>query len=199
VRLPWSDQLAIGWAGGRRPHDDLLPMAEAWSRVARRVPHVVFVVVGDDRSLLSQHVPADRLHRVTWLNHVPHYPMAMQVDIGCCPLADNDFNRMKTPIKCWEFALGGGAVVASPTLYSQDVSDGFTGRLAVTTDDWEAAIMDLVEHRERREAYQQALSARVERFHALDTELWRWPATWRSIVHGKQAGRGDVAITAPGP
>jgi hypothetical protein len=186
VRVPWSDRVTIGWAGGRRPHDDLLPMAEAWSRVARRVPHAFFLVVGDDRHLLSQYVSSDHLHRVSWVRHVPHYPMAMQVDIGCCPLANNAFNQMKTPIKSWEFALGGGAVVASPTLYGQDVADGFTGRLAVTADDWEAALMDLIEHPDRRATYQQALAARVERLHALDTELWRWPATWRAIVEGKR-------------
>jgi hypothetical protein len=44
-------------------------------------------------------------------------PLAHMVDIGCCAVADTPFSRAKTPIKAWEYAAAGAAVVATPALY----------------------------------------------------------------------------------
>ena len=39
------------------------------------------------------------------------YPRALRnIDIGCASVADNHFNRCKTPIKLWEFTLGGAVI-----------------------------------------------------------------------------------------
>ncbi len=187
-RPPWSQYVTIGWSGGRRPERDILPMAEAWGRIARRFPHVRFVTaspvvpdafyrfVMDDRQII----------RLPWLSW-HDYPVAMQVDIGCCAVADTLFSRCKTPIKCWEYAVAGAAVVATPTLYGDCIQDNLTGRLAETADEWEEALFDLVSYEHQRRRLSLNLLEHVEDHHGLDTQLMTWPAAYANIVESRQA------------
>ena len=118
----------IGWAGGNRPDADLEQMAQAWGRIAAAHPEVTFAVVGHQPPVISQHVPPERLLKVPWL-HPEDYPKGLVgIDIGCCPLDDHPFNRCKSPIKAWEYALGGAAVVASPTVYGKVLRSTSSGR-----------------------------------------------------------------------
>lgn len=87
--------LTIGWAGARRQEADLLPVAEAWGRVAKRAPHVRFVVQGFASQALAAAVPPDRLFPIPWMD-LSAYPIGLiNVDIGCCSVADTRFNRNK--------------------------------------------------------------------------------------------------------
>lgn len=94
-RPEWSEHLTIGWTGWRRPDADLVPMAEAWARIAKRYPEVRFVVGGHQPDILyAQDIPLDRF---IWLpiTGIDGYPRMMQVDIGCCAVADSPFSRCK--------------------------------------------------------------------------------------------------------
>lgn len=188
ARSLWHGQVTIGWSGGRRPAADFAAMAEAWGRVAHQRSDVRFIVTGDPaaRRAAAAQVPADRVHHIEWA-HTQDYPMAHQVDIGCCSVEGTPFDLCKTPIKAWEYALSGAAVVATPALYSQDVADGFTGRLAQSADEWESALLALVDDAEQRRHLNANLAARVEQLHSLDGQLQKWPAAWRSIVASRKA------------
>ena len=191
ARSLWSGPVTVGWAGGRRPPSDFRELAEAWRRVAARRPDVRFVVVGDDSvGPLVRELPASQVERVGF-GDVQDSPMAYQVDIGCCSVEDEPFNRCKTPIKAWEYALGGAAVVATPALYRQDVADGFTGRLAQTADEWEAVLVELIDNAEQRRHLNANLVARVEQLHGLDGQLGHLPRAWYSIV---EARNGKMAM-----
>lgn len=187
-RPPWArdGRLTIGWCGGRRPEVDITPMAIAWGRIARRFPDVRFVVAAPMiPDCIYREVEDDRqIIRYGWLPW-EECPVLYQVSVGCCAVADTPFSRCKTPIKAWEYAIGGAAVVATPLLYGDDVDGRITGLRAETPDDWEAALVDLVTSRQRRMLMQQALMHRVERYHNLDTELHRWPAALAQIVEAR--------------
>lgn len=199
ARAPWADHLTIGWAGGRRPEADVAPMAEAWGRVARRYPDVRFV-------LASSLIPdvfyreiddLDRIVMVPWTSW-HDYPVIYQTDIGCAAVADTPFSRAKTPIKSWEFALGGAAVVATPTLYGACVGRG-GGFLVETADEWEDRLSLLVENEPLRRAMNADLVRHVEQTHALDTNVTRWPDALARIVahkegtHARQEEEGQEA------
>jgi glycosyltransferase involved in cell wall biosynthesis len=176
----------IGWAGGGRPDADLEQMGEAWRRIARRHPAVTFVVLGAKDDVLARYVPADRLVRLPWVN-VLEYPLGLvDLDIGCCPLEDQPFNRCKSPIKAWEYALMGAAVVASPAVYSRVIRDGENGLLPATAEGWEWALSQLLEDDERRRAYQAALERDVRTRWSLEANLWRWPAAWNRLWRGER-------------
>jgi glycosyltransferase involved in cell wall biosynthesis len=174
----------IGWAGGNRPDTDLGQMAEAWGRIARRFPDVTFVVVGHQPPVLKEHVPEDRIKRTEWLP-TSEYPKALVgLDIGCCPLEDTPFNRSKTPIKAWEYALSGAAVVASRTVYEKVLDDGLTGYLAETADEWEETLDTLLEFGAQRSRMAGRLRTDVLTRWSLAKHYWRWPLAWHRLVGG---------------
>lgn len=172
----------VGWAGGNRPDADLKEMAVAWGRIAERYPQVTFIVFGHQPWVISEHVPEPRLKRLPWRSQFD-YPLGLVgIDVGCCPLEARHFNTCKTPIKAWEYALSGAAVVASPTVYGQCVEDGRSGYLATTADEWEAALSVLVENPHARRGLAAGLEADVLEKWSLKRNYWRWPAAWRRLA-----------------
>lgn len=174
--------LTIGWAGGNRPDSDVEVMAQAWSRIAARYPHVTFVVQGHHARAIYDAVPNERIAMLDWMP-IDSYPAGMvNIDIGCCPLGDTQFNRAKTYIKAMEYAASGAAVVASPTVYSQLLEHGVDGYIARTVDDWEAALAELVEDYTRRRQVAKVLLHKVRQYHSLESNAWRWVEAWDEIV-----------------
>lgn len=173
--------VTIGWAGSVRPADDLAPMLEAWERIARRYSHVRFVVstFGQTRFLFRSVE-----HKTTFVDWRAwdDYPMAYQVDIGCCAVADTPFNRAKTPIKAWEYAAAGAAVVATPTLYGDCCVWTGSGLVAELADEWESALVHFIEMPDSRVSAARCLAQHVEYGHALDRCVERWTDAYATIL-----------------
>jgi glycosyltransferase involved in cell wall biosynthesis len=181
--------LTLGWAGGARYPDDLEPLAEAWHNIALRYPHVSFVVQGYMAEPLVDSVPSERLHRMPWLP-LAEYPRALRnIDIGCASVADKHFNRCKTPIKAWEYTLAGAAIVVSPTLYGDVVSDGHDGLIAETAAEWESALTRLIESAELRRRLWRNQRRRVATEHSLERNVLEWPRAWQDIISHFEAKR----------
>jgi glycosyltransferase involved in cell wall biosynthesis len=174
--------VTVGWAGGNRPDADLEEMAVAWGRIARRYPEVMFVVFGHQPPVISRHVPDERVIRISWLP-MQEYPRGMVgIDVGCCPLAETPFNRSKTPIKAWELALSGAAVVASPTVYGKVIADEGNGFLAANADAWESCLEYLVGRPAWRGLAAENLKRDVLERWSLKANYWRWPAAWHRLM-----------------
>lgn len=179
--------LTIGWAGGRRLDTDLVPMAAAWGRIARRYPHVAFKVAGYLAERLIAAVPSVRLVTEPWRS-LDTYPLSYaHVNIGCCPLANTAWNATKSACKAFEWAAVGAAVVASPTVYGDVLRDGQDGLIAETADDWEAALARLIEAADLRRQLAACWARRVRTRHSLSANIWRWPAAWRGLLADYQA------------
>jgi len=185
ARPEWHGKhLTIGWAGGRRPDADLEPMAVAWGRIARRYPAVRFVVAGWQPDCIYCEVDdLDRIVRVPWRD-LEDWPTVMQVDIGCTPLAETPFNRCKSPIKLWEYGLAGAAVVASPTVYMDEVAHGASAFLAETADDWESMLALLIQDEWLRKNSAAVLRSHIAEHHTLADSLGRWTTAYREIAAG---------------
>jgi glycosyltransferase involved in cell wall biosynthesis len=181
-RAPWADQLTIGWAGGRRPEADVAPMAKAWGRLARRYPHVRFVLASPlIPDVFYRELPdLDRVTTLGW-REWDEYPPLYQVDIGCCSVAPSPFSLAKTPIKAWEYALAGAAVVASPALYGDCVAAG-RGFIAQTADEWADRLELLIGNADFRQRSAARLAEHVEQSHALDVCAHRWTDAIGEIV-----------------
>lgn len=174
--------LTIGWAGGARPDHDVEQMAIAWGRIAAAFPNVTFVIQGHQAKTIYDHVPRDRIAALDWLP-ITEYPAGMvNIDIGCCPLSDTPFNRAKTYIKAMEYAAGGSAVVASPTVYHQIIEHEYDGYICRTADEWEAALIELVSSANQRKRLAQRLLHKVQTEHSLELNAWRWPVAWADII-----------------
>ncbi len=187
----------IGWAGGNRPDRDAEQLAIAWGRLAEQFPDVTFVVAGYPLPVLINAVPMQRLVYLPMLPLPIYACNYAEIDIACCPLADEPFNRAKSPIKAMEFAASGAVVVASPTVYGDFIRDGEDGFLASTADEWEAALSKLIRQRLRRQAAALLLRNRVEREHTLAENVENWPAAWSEILAHFDAAR-DTEVVAFG-
>lgn len=182
ARAPWADHLTIGWAGWRRPDGDLEPMAVAWGRIAQRHPDIRFVVAGHQADVIyRQPIDLDRIIRLP-IAPLDQYPAMYSVTIGCAAVAPTSFSLCKSPIKAWEFAIAGAAVVATPTLYGSVVTDGVDGMLAESVEDWERCLSWLIEMAEHRRQFVRNQQRRVVLDHSLVTQLHRWADAYSSIV-----------------
>lgn len=185
----------IGWAGGRRPDRDVEQMAVAWGRIAVRYPEVRFVVQGHLPAEIERQVPDGRLTYLHWAP-LETYPAGLkQVDIGCAAVEPTAFNRCKSPIKAFEYAVAGAAVVGSSTVYGTLLTDGETGYLADSVDDWERALAALVERPAHRAIVARRLQRHVVRHCSLAENLWRWPDAWSEIA-AAAAARRSALVTA---
>lgn len=189
--------LTIGWAGGNRPDSDVEMMALAWKEIARRYPHVTFVIQGHHAKTFYEHVPNERIAMLDWMP-IHSYPAGMKnIDIGCCPLGNTPFNRAKTYIKAMEYAAGGAAVVASPTVYGQIIAHGVDGYIAETVDEWTEYLSRLVEDYGHRKAMSKKLLAKVRREHTLEQNAWRWVEAWTDLVQQARARQRAPRILIP--
>ena len=180
----------IGWAGGRRPDRDAEPMGEAWVRVAKRHPAARFVVAGWQPAIYGK-LPEHQLVLSPWLPVLEYPKNYIGVDIGCCPLSEEPFNRCKSNIKALEWAASGAAVVASPTVYGSLIDHGKTGLIATTADEWEAAIEFLLDRPRKRRQMARRLLRVVERDWALEAHAHEWISAWSDIVMDTRQRLGE--------
>jgi len=186
--------ITIGWAGGKRPDRDLSIVAEAWGRIATRYPSVTFVCAGYAPPVLVEAVPDSRLVVIPWLP-LERYPEAIrELDIACCSVSDEPFNRAKSVIKAYEAAVCGAAVVATPALYGSLIVHGVNGYVAETVDDWTGALADLIERPSIRSMVARRLLRHVEKHCSLSENLWRWPSAWSTIAEDARVRRGSVVL-----
>jgi glycosyltransferase involved in cell wall biosynthesis len=88
-----------------------------------------------------------------WFDDISDYAASLyDADVGLCPLLDTAFNRHKSAVKAYEYALAGCAVVGSPLLYGELLN----GRGAIVSEhptSWLIGIGMLLANRDlRREA-----------------------------------------------
>lgn len=168
-----DDKVYIGWAGGRRPESDLVHMAKAWRRIHETYDNVWFVVAGWQPDIIDRNIDLNRKIRIPWVS-LDDWPRSMQVDIGCCPLAETKFNEGKSPIKFFEYTLAGAATVVSPTIYEHTVVDRVDSLVAYGQDSWYLHLSMLIEHKSSRDRMQVVAEYGVRKHHSLETSLEGW-------------------------
>lgn len=174
--------LTIGWVGAKRQDADLVAMAEGWRRVAARFPHVKFVVQGYAPEVLTKAVPFGRLVVLAWAD-LEDYPAGLvNVDIGCCTVADTPFNLCKTPIKALEYGASGAAVVATSALYGDVIKHNDTGLIADTAEAWYAGLAHLVADADHRQVLAGRLRRRIMADWSLEHGAERWLDAWDELL-----------------
>lgn len=186
--------LTVGWAGGNRPDSDIEDMANAWRILAEKYPQVTFVIMGHFPKIFYEKVPEKRIAQIDWMP-IDTYPIGMlNIDIGCCPLSNNTFNRAKTYIKAMEYAASGAAVVASPTVYGQLIEHGVDGYIAHDVDEWVEYLSALIEDYSHRHEMSKALLAKVRKHHSLEANAWRWVHAWTELVNEYKRKQSHILI-----
>ncbi|MDT0164738.1 glycosyltransferase [Actinotalea sp. AC32] len=149
MRAPREDgPPRIGYFSGTNTHDaDWAVIEPAVVRVLAERPEVELWLGGMLTTGPALEPYADRVRRLPMLPWTELPARLRQVDVNLAPLVlDNRFNEAKSAIKWLEAALVGTPTVASPTQpFREAITDGETGVLAATEDEWAEGIGRLLD------------------------------------------------------
>ena len=140
---------------------------------ALKTKHKEFI--GDDRYYNGKFVPYDVYTKVLHAS-----------DISLLPLRDTEFNRMKSDLKFIESAGHGAAVLASPTVYSGTIRDGFTGFLYRSPREFAERLKLLVEDRALRLGLAEAAYRYVKRERLLSQHYGERLAWYEELLARKE-------------
>ena len=189
--------LVLGYMGGQTHQPDLAEITGALLRVLDRHKSTVRLQFwgGPPPEVLLGHP------QVAWTAlDVPGYAafaaffQAQQFDVALAPLRDRPFNRCKSHIKFLEYsALGVPGVYSRLAPYAGIVTHGANGLLAATPEDWEAALVALIESPALRDRLAHAAQATVADGWRLSARAGEWQALYSRFV---EPGRPPALLAA---
>lgn len=155
-----GDYTIIGWQGSQTHDVDFKEAIPAIQQLLDEYPKLLVRFFGSIPLTIQGKIHPTRFQ---WVRGVPfdRYPFTlvhMNFDIGIAPIVDNIFNRSKSNLKWLEYASRRIPCVASRVYpYATSITHGVTGYLAGSTEEWYAALRQLLESPKlRRQIGQQA-------------------------------------------
>jgi glycosyltransferase involved in cell wall biosynthesis len=128
--------VTIGWAGSDTHRGDFEHARKPLKRWFARNPAVGFQTMGVPYGWLVGRPGREKLWTPVW-DGPNAYMRELDWQIGLAPLANNQFNRCKSPLKALEYAARGIVVVASDVEpYRGFVRHGQTGFLVQRDHEW---------------------------------------------------------------
>jgi glycosyltransferase involved in cell wall biosynthesis len=111
-------------------------------------------------------------------------------DIFVAPLAENPFNRCKSPIKFFEYsALGAPGVYSRIEPYAGVITHGQNGLLAGSLAEWRASLIQLIEDEALRARLAAQAQATIKENWLLSQHAHRWQAAFQRAGEIALAGR----------
>lgn len=149
-----SRVITIGYMGGETHKYDLEVITPALLKILERYSGKVRLAVmgGKPPQTLLEHecvewVPINQLNYAKFAESFSK----QEWDIFISPLRDDAFNRAKSSLKFLEYSIHGlPGVFSKLTPYVGIVDDNRNGRLAGDLGEWEACLVELIEHPELR-------------------------------------------------
>jgi glycosyltransferase involved in cell wall biosynthesis len=130
--------VTVGWLGSPSTSAYLRSALPAFERVNGDRLRARLVLVGADRSIDAPFVE----HR-PWSLERERSDLA-SFDIGIMPVVDDDWGRGKCGYKILQYFSAGVPAIASPVGVNPSLVGNERGLLAVSVDDWERALEELV-------------------------------------------------------
>jgi glycosyltransferase involved in cell wall biosynthesis len=174
------DGARVGWTASSSHYRDLYENARGMRRFFLSHPEVEFHTLGVDyRGLLDLPTP---VQHTGWLPIDRYYP-AIAFDVGVCPLAVNDFNQAKSPLKALEYAARGiPAVATAGTAYDGFIKHDETGLLVHDQDDWLRHLHELVSQPELRAEMGQRAKLAAS-FWTIQENAALWEQAYEKLLH----------------
>lgn len=184
-----SEYVRIGWAGSITHLNDLAFIEEPIKRICNDYPQVQLVFVGDTRVSKMFDGCRKEIHAGVPYEAWPNKLAGLRLDIGLAPLVHNEFNKCKSRIKYFEYAVNKIPGVYSPTVYNAHGGfDGFFGLIAPDKDRWYACIRNYIVSPELRidiatRAYSNVVGGSKTKAHShlLEKHIDDWIAAYRSL------------------
>lgn len=181
-------EVRIGWQGGASHYEDLYIVRDAIKLVLEKNPSFKFIYFGDMRfEGMFKEINPNQIEFHSWINHsaYPYKLATLNLDIGLCPLEDNQFNRNKSSIKWMEYsALGIATIATNIPPYSIDITNDETGLLVDNnTEFWFDNIQRLgLDYKLRTKLSKQA-NDQVLTHHNIKTKAHLWIEAYSKLMN----------------
>jgi glycosyltransferase involved in cell wall biosynthesis len=179
---PAREGVTIGWAGGVGHIASLARWEPAVRAVMRARPQTRFVSIGHGAA--ANYIEEFGTERAIGLppGQIEVYPAAMTLfDVAIAPSAENNLFRGKSDLRWLEASALSLPLVAHPEVYS-DIEDGVTGVHARTPAEVEAALLDLVDDRAKRERIGAQAYEYVSEHRRIEVAAERWASVLREVA-----------------
>ena len=178
--------LTIGYMGGYSHKPDLECIAPVMRELIERYPDRIrfqFWGIEPPEEVRAYAQVAYTLAYSDSYKDFAAYFQAQSADIFIAPLADNLFNRCKSPVKFFEYgALGAPGVYSNLETYSGIVEHGRNGLLASSPDEWRECIIQLIEQEEMRYEMARNAQATIRADWLLSQNAYRWGDAYRGVA-----------------
>ncbi len=189
-------EIRIGWQGGASHYEDLYMIVPAIKKILEKYDNVKFIFLGDSRFHgLFKGIPQERLEWHNWVKHEA-YPLkliTLNLDIGLCPLIDNEFNRNKSAIKFFEYSAVKIPTIASDIPpYSPVMTHGKDG-LLIDDNNWFEAMEELILDADKRKRLAGNAYDNVFENHNADKKAHLWRDAFEGLLKKDVASLLEVA------
>lgn len=178
-------EIRIGWQGGVSHYEDLYMIAPAIKQILTKYDNTKFIFFGDVRFYgIFKDVPKGRIEYHPWVRYVayPYKLVTLNLDIGLCPLVDNEFNRNKSAIKYFEYSTIKIPTIASDIPpYSPMITNEENG-LLIPNDKWFEAIERLIKDKTLRDNLAKKALANVYWNHSADKFAHLWLNAYEKLL-----------------
>jgi hypothetical protein len=162
-----NGRIRIGVVGSKHHQGDFEILRNIVGPVSEKHESISWVMYGDGAQRLADRIPPSRCQYVPPDYHYEGHPARLsrlRLDIGLCPLFDDEFNRCKSDIKYLEFAfLGICGIYSRLPPYVPSVSHRVTGLLCEWSEPaWLQAIEELAADDGLRAALSQRAYASIQ-------------------------------------
>lgn len=186
-------EFRIGWQGGASHYEDLYMIKDAIAEVLHKHDNIKFIYFGDMRFQgLFDSSPQDQIEWHPWVAHstYPYKLALMNLDVGLCPLVDNQFNRNKSAIKWMEYSLFNIATVASNIPPYKGVLTNNQDSLLVeeSKEAWVDAILSLYSNKSQMNRLASNAEANVRANHNIETKAHLWVDAYSKLLKPELAG-----------
>jgi glycosyltransferase involved in cell wall biosynthesis len=185
-----NKEIKIGYFGGDTHQQDLLILKKPIKNLKKKGLNFQFEVLGtykekdlkkyDLESVVNiiEH-PTDDNTKGRFLNFEDFMKLLKKIainwDIGLCPLLENEFNSGKSELKYIEYtSLGIPSILSNVEPYKSIITDGYNGFLASTPEQWEKKLEKLITNKQLREEILKNAILDVEENYSLKNTVMQW-------------------------
>ena len=174
-------KLIIGWSGGRMHMDDMDLIQAPVQNFLARHKKSEFHIIGACESKFQ----FDGVRFTPWirLDRTYKYYKSFDFDVMLIPLlADDEFNRSRSPIKAVEaMALGIPVICSNHEVYRDTVIDGVTGFLVDNSEEFEDRMELLAKDPELRESMSKN-AREAAKAYTIEGNWYKWEQAYQELL-----------------
>lgn len=171
-----NNRIRIGWIASSSHFNEIWLVSNIFEKLYNKYGNDILFVQLGDVSDLRKKFNEDRMefHQFVDLGVYPLKLASLNLDIGICPIVDDEFNRNKSQLKWSEYSALKIPSVCSNLPPYDCIKDGETGYLANTVDEWVEKLSILIDNEElRNKMAENAWQDNYEKFN-LEKNVKMW-------------------------